>query len=263
MLTTFLLSLGLMMLAVYPALAAPPARKPLAESGQVQLVAIHVHRDLDSSIEPRHEAFTWIRLRVDLKEKSVPAKLVSRFSELAPIRDDRGTLLSTAARIESALHDETPVELRGPSGQEASYSLELRLEAPARDARKIPLLQGKIVCAKPKLAAVGFSQIGGYKNQRLEHPKLQGLDARASVSVKDDQTIVTLRAPRWNNRLAEWGIAAKGKLLDAFYSNHNGAELVKGYVGDLTAGDHQLVLVIVEPTEPETFDFEFRDIELP
>jgi hypothetical protein len=254
-----------------------PSSKWIARNGNALIVSIELNFTKTAGDSKKAE----FQLRLFFSAKSAkPREYLLRLTELKPIEDDTGKLLSPPELFEKLpeLHEETriaqsrddaEIDLTGPrepevhEGDLVGRYLELKLEAPARTAATIKSIQGKAILARPKLVAVGIPNVTSFDDTRLDDPKLKDFELRATVRARDDQTDIFLQAPRWNSRLVAWGLAREGRMLREGARSESGGSFRKVYAENAAKKDTLLALVLREAIEPEVIEFEFKDVPLP
>jgi hypothetical protein len=198
-------------------------------------------------------------------------KYLVQLTELNPIKDDAGRLLSTKRPPlfqswevgEGEVEAGTTKIMRGQQGP----VLTLVLDAPARSASSLKQVKGKATVHLVKTETVSFTDIAATLGKRLEHQTLKELSVVPDIKTKGDETTVTLTVPVRHARLFDWYLKKDGQRL---YGRVLGkrqppgkdfVELTETYDGDVKGCS--LHLEIAVPVKSRTFTFEFKDLELP
>ena len=111
-----------------------------------------------------------------------------------------------------------------------------------------------------------FDKLAAMHGKPLDHPKLKEFSIRSSVKAADGYTVLTLEVPKQHARLAAWGLVEDSRLLPIFSESKSPSKDTV-VLGKTYHGDHVkkafLGLLIAGPSETQTLDFEFKDVELP
>jgi hypothetical protein len=191
-----------------------------------------------------------------------------RLSGLSPVADDTGKVLSTERRLAEveALQGEVRSDTTESNGGRWGPVLRVVLDVPARRAKAIKAIKGKAEVCSAKLETVKFD-LEKVKGKPLSHPHLKGLKITPSVTAeKGGDTDVTLRVPATHDRLVSWGVEAGGRplrysLLGEFTAG-DGVNLSQTFPGELPKGC-SLVVQVAVTVETKSFEFDFKDVELP
>jgi hypothetical protein len=248
--------------------AAADQSSALAENGGVQISSIEVvKRAGEARAKERDPAGTQLNLWLTRKTEGASGFYVVSFAQLDPIEDDTGRILSSQARLEAMrfLKNDFKTTRHKSIDDRSGPTVSMVLDPPAKGATKIRLLKGKAVvltCARLKfddLTAVT-------RGKPLEHAELKDFSIKPSVKFADGQTTVALEVPLDHARIAEWGLGERSSLLnpttESISKESDCAILTKVYQGDHTKGSF-LGIMVARPDETLTYDFEFKDIELP
>jgi hypothetical protein len=248
---------------------APADRTPaIAISGGTEISEIRITR-WKASYSAKKADLTNMRIDfwfADPKWGGADHHLVS-VKQIEPIKDSTGKLLSTKKRLEAnqavngeILTSQNQVFLgkRGPM-------FELTLDAPAREATTIKAIKGKADVARTELEALDFD-LDKVLGKPLSHPSLKNFKIEPSIQVNDGDTEVTLRVPESHAKLYRWFVAHKTVLRS---TSEGGTPSPAGTVGLTTTYRGKLPkgcilrLIIAKPVESKTFEFHFKDIDLP
>ncbi|MDZ4780032.1 MAG: hypothetical protein SGJ19_07260 [Planctomycetia bacterium] len=188
--------------------------------------------------------------------------------QLEPIELDTGKRLTPTARpgenrfLEGLIRTKDWKTARGNGGP----VVRLVLDAPDRGAAKIKSLKGTATVARVKLTPLELGDADALIGKKVEHPKLEDFPIRASVYTRDGTTTLKLKLPSDDDRVAEWGLVKGGRLLPHRLEQRKRMEgvrtLTKIYDG-LHEKTATLRLILAEPVETETIEFEFKDLQLP
>lgn len=196
--------------------------------------------------------------------------------ELSAIEDDTGHLLSTKGRLEHVkeLEGEVRQNTWKGGGGEGGPVMTMKLDAPARGAAKIKAIKGKAEVTLTRKVDLTFDDLAAIDGEVLEHPDLKALKdmkIRFSVSEKGGTVSARLSAPEefsspWDRgRLHDWDIFdGEDELRPSSIGGVLGEKTTeeKTYRGRTIRG-LSLRLVVVEPVETKTFNFHFKDVDLP
>jgi hypothetical protein len=197
---------------------------------------------------------------------------------LDPVEDNTGKLLSTPKRRKQIDYLEGEVrglEWSGEAKGKGGPSIRLILDAPERSAVKIKAFQGRAEVTRARAVRLQFDDLSAIHGKELSHPDLPGLEklkVRFSIETKEGEVTAKVAAPfnyssPWfRGRLAAWS------LMDGEGEIHLSSEGTSRAEGRFTVErtfrrpdfkGWSLSLVVLDPVESKTFDFEFHDIELP
>lgn len=259
--------------------AQEPARIAPASNG-VELDDIHVERRAARGAA-RGADLTNMRLKLwfaaEWQTPDGGSPPLVHIQELAPVEDDTGRVLSTAARAQQIEY--LRGEVRGGAWQSAGGKggpvVDLLLDAPARGAAKLKGVKGKARVTLTRPVGLTFGDLAAVDGKVLDHPDLRGLAAmklRFSVEEKGGGVSARLSAPvnyasPWNRgRLRSWEVRdAAGPLSasrEATKKEGEGVAVERTYRRGSVKG-LSLRLTVLDAVESKTFDFEFRDVELP
>lgn len=270
-------------LCLPPADSAARAQEPTRiapASNRVEIDDIHVERRAARGAAKGAD-LTNMRLKLwfaaDWKTPDGSSSPLIHIQELAPIEDDTGRVLSTAARSKQIEY--LRGEVRGKewqsTGGKGGPVIDLLLDAPARGAAKLKGVKGKALVTLTKPLSLTFTDLAAVNGKVLDHPDLKVLAAmklRFSVEEKDGGVSARLSAPvnfasPWNRgRLRNWEVRDAAGLLsasrEATKPEGEGVVVERTYRRGSVKG-LSLRLTVLEAVESKTFDFEFRDVELP
>lgn len=248
-----------------------PDRVPvIGTSGQVEIASIRIAREKVSNAAKEAD-LTNMRIELWLTRDAdvgVQSDYLVKLSDLAPIEDNTGKLLTTKSRISAIRYLQGEVRarqfqtFRGKSGP----VIEITLDVPERNATAIRSLKGKASLLRFADVRLQFDNLAAIDGKVLEHPKLKEFPIRCSTKFSDGDTTLTLAVPKQHARLRDWGLEDMGQLLR---NSSESQSVEKGLVilEKTYRGDHRktasLVIAIAEPNETKSLDFEFRNIELP
>lgn len=248
--------------------AQQPDRTPvIATSGDVEISAIRIARQKVSDAAKEADL---TNMEIDLwftsKAEGGPFRGLLKVIELAAIEDDTGKLLSTKARLDALpfLNREVSADQSSIARGKTGPVIRVLLDAPAREAKAIKSIKGKAVVSRSSVARLEFKDLSAISGKPLDHPKLKGFKIEPTIKVEDGDTVLTLRLPADHARLVFWGLVKDGGVLswNSESSADGGKEQDKTYPGDQMK-DSFLGLMIAEPSEPRTLDFNFQNVELP
>jgi hypothetical protein len=214
------------------------------------------------------------------KTREHSCRSLVRLHSLSSIEDNTGKLLSTPERLKQIeyLRDEVRMDQWGGRGDKEGPSIRLLLDAPARSADKIKALKGKAEASLVKEVVLNFHDLSAINGKILDHPdmkKLKDLKLDFSIEEKNGRVTVRVKAPfnyasPWNRgRLLSWEVrdgwswwrelvlSSEGKSPE-----QEGVTVEKTYEARSYKG-WSLQLIILEPVETKTFDFDFRGVDLP
>jgi hypothetical protein len=248
----------------------PSTDQPVfAESGGVEIVSINVVR---KQIADRTNAGELSNMAIDLwlaqpaDEKKSHRIYAVKMLKLDPIEDDTGKELSPPARRDAMafLKDELKTSRDKTRRGKWGPIVSVPLDVPAKGAMRIKSLKGTAVVSISE--RLKFDDLSQVKGKRLEHEKLTDLPVQPSIKVEGGQTTVTLRVPVEHSRIEAWGVGKKDRLLRPTFESSSevegGAALIKTYQGDLTQSTF-LGIVLADPSKTKSYDFEFKNVELP
>jgi len=211
------------------------------------------------------------------QERVENANYLIHFESLTNIEDDTGKLLSTEGRLKEIQYlrgDVQGDELKG-GGRAGGPIARLLLEAPARKAEKIKAIKGKAQISLAKTVNLTFKDLAAINGKLLEHTDLKGLQhlkLRFSIQEKDGNVIATVTAPAkytspWNlGRLHHWDLFKGEQEIElsseAVLPDNQGIAVEKRYARPSFKG-LSLRLVVLDPVESKTFNFDFRNVDLP
>jgi len=196
---------------------------------------------------------------------------------LSAVEDDTGHLLSTEKRLQDVMYLRGEVRGRAwkSSGGKQGPVVSLLLEAPARGAHKLKGIKGKAKIILTKNVSLTFQNVAAINGKDLEHPDIKSLAAmklRFSIEEKDGRVSAKLSAPvkyasPWDRgRLHDWDVMDGGKEISLASEGTRGAGegvTVERTYRRRTLKGLSLRLVVLEPVESKTFDFDFQDVALP
>jgi hypothetical protein len=246
----------------------PDRTGPIAVSGGAEIREVRIAR----------EKVAYAAKDADLTNMTVglwfPAKwkgrgdgYLLRLTALSPVADDTGKVLSTKGRLADvpALRGEVRAEEIMAFGGRAGPVLRVLLDVPARPAKTLQALQGKAEVSRVRMEEVKFG-LAAAEGKPLAHPLLKGLKVTPSSSAGPLGITVTLRVPAMHARLVRWAVEAGGRQLrtTSLGERREGGEvdLEQTFPGKLPKGC-SLVLEVAVPVETKTFEFDFKDVELP
>jgi hypothetical protein len=214
------------------------------------------------------------------KDKELTHQLI-RIKSLDPIEDDTGKLLLSEARRAqfSCLHYEVQAtESKRTDGKAGPVVNLWHLDAPARRAEAIKSIKGKAEVTLAKAVRLTFDDLDAINGKELDHPDFPALrDMKLKFAIKKGRFsgwTAEMSAPSrfdspWNfGRLASWDVLDRG--VKATYNHEGGrepehkggvTEVRESYGGSVKG--LSLRLVVLEPVETKTFDFDFRNVPLP
>lgn len=210
------------------------------------------------------------------KEDNQLAHLV-RLHSLSAIEDDTGRVLSTVKRLKAIeyLRGEVRGNTWKGSGGKGGPVARLLLEAPARGAGKIKAIKGRAEVSTAKPVSLTFNDLSAINGKELDHPDMKGLRAmklRFSIEEKDGQVSARVAAPvnyasPWNlGRLQYWDVIDGQRKIslasEGVSAAGEGVAVEKTYRRQTFKG-LSLRLVVLEPVETKTFNFDFHNVELP
>jgi hypothetical protein len=248
---------------------------PIALNGKVELTSLSIKRQKTGDPKQDAEAST-MELQLYLGNFS-PEELWHtklQITELAPVEDETGKLLSTEKRLEAmpTFKGNVPVKVQRRSDETAGAIATLTLDAPARAAARLKVLAGKAVLSHSRLHHVRFMEqtAAELHGKPLEHPKMAGHKVVPTVEFKDGITTVTLTMPADFPTLVSFGLLNGEGKPEGFKIAASGSrqkvnvskEQFHRYQGDQTGKTH-LVLNFSEDDAPQLISFEFKDVELP
>ncbi len=213
------------------------------------------------------------------KQKPLPDFALIQFESLDPIEDDTGKLLSTEKRLRNieAVSTEVRVGINHPGYGTFGPSIRLLLDAPAHGATRIKAIRGKARVSLCEPVELRFDDLTAWNDKHLEHADLKDLKAmklRFSSEEKGDQVTAKIWAPvnyasPWKRgRLDNWQLREGKESLSVT------REAVKGDGDGIGVTVEQtyerptikrlsLYLTVLKPVETKTFEFNFKDVELP
>jgi hypothetical protein len=240
---------------------------PIVVSDGVEIVSIRTARraSADGGKDTSGiELGMWLTRNAEKDSGSYAVQLLS----LEPIEDDLGTQLLTENRRQAMpfLIHAVNTSQRKKFEDKSGPSLSIVLDAPARQATKIKLLKGKAQISTLEFAKLKFEDLRAVDGNRLEDPKLESFSIVPSVRFEDEQTTLSLRVPVEHTLIADWGLGQKGQLLyprsKTAVRVDDSVLLTKSYKGDRTK-ESFLGIMLAEPIDTTTYDFEFTDVPLP
>jgi hypothetical protein len=262
--------IGAVALSGLAALAQDPEpvakRMPvIAVSGDTEISSIRIQRERasDAAIDADLTNME-IRLWLTSKWEGEAGEALLRVTELAPILDSTGKLLSTKARLERMdfLHGEVRGHESGITRGRQGPVIRLLLDAPARQATTIQSIKGKAMVSQSISTRLEFADLQSLSGKPLNHPKLKNLQIVPTISVNDGDTVLSLHVPNGHARLMVWGIVKNRRMLDPSSESTDGITLQQHYDGDQMK-DSSLGIMIAEPSPPKVFEFDFKNVELP
>ena len=242
----------------------------IATSGQVEIAAIRITREtVSGAAKEANLTNMQIELWFTRPPRSVVLVLISSsFSIWLPLKyaPDRFSPRtsdwppSPFCRARWRPDRRTRFEAKGPV-------VAITLDAPARNASKIKSLKGKASLSRSAYAPMQFTNSRQWMERLPDHPKLKGFPIRAWVKVANGSTEVTLNVPKQHARLTAWGLVEDNQLLSISSESESRDNKGTVTVKKTCRGDHLktafLGLVIAEPSETQTLNFDFKDVELP
>ena len=196
---------------------------------------------------------------------------------LDPIKDDTGKLLSTEARrkqIEYLCGEVRGYKWKEAGGKEGPFA-SLLLDAPARGAEKLKSIKGRAEVSLAKAIRLTFDDLAAIHGKELDHPTFKGLRAmklKFSIKEKDGSMTAEMTAPLifsspWNlGRLHDWAVVHGKKEVRwssmGVSGNKEGVTEHKTFARRGLKG-LSLRLVVLDPVEKMTFDFDFQNVPLP
>jgi hypothetical protein len=210
-------------------------------------------------------------------EAGFPHHLI-RLHSLSSIEDDTGKLLLTEKRLKQIEYLRGEVrgnEWSGFGGKEGPV-ISLLLEAPERRANKIKAIRGRADVSVAKAVSLTFNDLSAINGKELDHPDMKGLKdlkLRFSIEVKEGRVSAKVKAPisyisPWNlGRLDEWAMIDAEKEIElsseAMSSPENEGVTVERTYDRPDIKGWSLCLTVLEPVETKTFNFDFRNVQLP
>jgi hypothetical protein len=242
---------------------------PIAVSGGAEVYQIDITRR-KASYAAKGADLTNMTLSVwypELWKGNSTTQYLVKLTNLDPVIDDTGKLLSTKERRESIGVLQGEVFARETFGCKGKFGpvITMMLEAPARRATTLKTIKGKAEVARVRFQTVKFD-LASVIGKPLRHPLLKGVVIRPSTRQKDGQTIVALWVPTTHDRLVQWEVEASGLTLEwTSLGKKPGAgsiEIEQNYEGKLPKGC-LLVAKIAVPIETRIFEFNFQNVALP
>jgi hypothetical protein len=251
-------------------------------SGGVELQQINIVRNTvlgaskDTDLTNMELKF-WFAGRWKSEEKL--SRYLIHLHALDPIEDDTGKLLlgdSRKQQIECLRGEVRGDDLMAFGGNEGPV-VKLKLEAPARRADKIKAIKGKAEILRAKEVDITFRDLAAINGKELDHPKIKGLKSQKlsfSFEEKDGNLSARMTAPfnfasPWNfGRLEDWALVDGRKGIHLLSESTARGKVPNGVTVERTYDRRSskglsLRLIIVDPVESKTFNFDFRNVELP
>jgi hypothetical protein len=248
----------------------PPAQAehhPIATSNGVEIISMRTVRRVSADggkDTSGIELGFWLSRSSENDNGNYSVQLLS----LDPIEDDLGNLLLTADRRKAipCLAHAVNTSQRKTIGGNSGPTLNVVLDAPARQSSIIKLLKGKVQVSALDFAKLKFEDLPAIEGKVLDDAKLKSFSIVPSVKFEDEQTTVSLRVPVDHALIADWGLGQKGSLLyprsKTAVRVDDSVLLTKSYKGDRTK-ESFLGIMLAEPIETNTYDFEFTNVPLP
>lgn len=248
------------------AAAKKPAGKPTA-----MLVGVRTVRDRAivgaawGSDSSRTEIHLWIKA----PGRTLVRDDIVQLSQLAPIVDDQGNLLSTKKRLEAIdfyqRETRSPHTFSRPDG--SGHILTFLVDAPARKATKIKQIKGRVEITTTGSQRIVFEKLSTLVGKPLEHKLLGDLRIVPELTVGDDGTDLTLHMTGKHHLVKYWHLEDGGRHVRASMQ-HEGRrhptikEVGRGYAARVSE-KAALVLTVRTAGVKQVVDFEFTDVELP
>jgi hypothetical protein len=239
----------------------------IATSGSVEIEKIRISRERISG-QVSHADFTnmVVSLWLTSKEES-PERTLLQITELDPIYDGTGKLLTTKQRLDALpflKKDFRGLEQKLSAGKNGPI-IDLLLDAPSREATTIKSIKGKAVVSEVKEVHIDFKDLAAINKKVLEDRMLNDFRIEVEIEVIKGETELTLQVPANHERLMWWGLVTNSRrTVPIFFESRSadGDTLTKKYRGDQTTGTF-LGIVMAKPTKTQEMEFHFRNIELP
>jgi hypothetical protein len=247
--------------------AREPNTPPLADNGEVEVITLQLNRERRADQAPGAELSS---LRIELWFKgALPGDKLSRnlvkLVELAPIEDDTGKILSTSARLADidSLQRLVPCYGNKQARGELGPVLPLTVDAPAREAKSIKSLKGKVLIWTAHEVRLKFEKPGAVRDLPLVHEKLADFPIRATIRVVNGKTKASLAMSNQDERITDWWLVGSDEgQVNAIAEGGDEASSTKVHEGDHSDAA-LLVIGLLEPTATKVLEFEFKDLELP
>ena len=237
----------------------------IATSGSVDVEAIRISRSRASG-QAKHADLTNMDVLLWLTSKAEPPEyMLLQLTELDPIHDNTGKLLTTKQRLDALpfLKKDFRVNEYKTVGERNGPIIHLFIEAPAREATTIKSIKGKAVVSEVNSVRIDFKDLAAINKKTLEDPKLKDFKITVEIAVVEGDTELTLQVPPNHERLMWWGLVTNARRTVPITSEAvSGDTLTKTYGGDKTKGTF-LGIVMGEPINSQEMHFHFKDIELP
>jgi hypothetical protein len=243
-----------------------PATLPvIATSGRVDVEDIRISRRRASG-QAKHADLTNMEVSLWLTSKTEPPEyMMVQVTELDPIHDNTGKLLTTPARLDALpfLKKDFRVNQHQSKGDRNGPVIDLLIDAPAREATTIKSIKGTAVVSQVNAVRIDFKDLAAINQKTLDDPKLKDFKIEVEIAVIEGDTELKLRVPPSHERLMWWGLVTNARRTVPISSEgRSGDTLTKKYAGDKTKGTF-LGIVMAEPTNSQEMQFHFKDIELP
>lgn len=263
-------------------LEQPEVGEPLAVSGEVELVELRLQRSRRGRIPFDQEAAKgtletclWFpkewQKSASFRQEANPDFYFFNVIELGEVLDDAGKLLFGERTKEDGLprrwmSSESMYLNRSPSRK--GPVLRLTLKAPALQAKKLARITGTVEVSAARLVQQTLKVPVKEGEQVFDKDIFAAFPLHLKVASQEKETVLHLKTPTFLGRLSQWEVETKGRPLFAYSSlpseaSKDGtttqARKYKGPLGD----DWRLRVSMLDPVESKTFQFDFRDIELP
>jgi hypothetical protein len=241
-------------------------------SGGVEVEEIEIVRHSSPTAEgtlvPGANMSLTLWFPADWKNKHLSHHLI-RIKSLDPIEDDTGNLLLTEEGRKDIdyLRDEQRARYSKQADGKAGPVVTTYLDGPARRAETIKAIKGKAEVSLAKEVSLTFKDLDALNGKELDHPDFPALrDMKlkfwltpgffawtAQISAPD-----RFDWPGNFGRLDSWEVLDGGVPVTCSRREETLREFTCGTVKRLS-----LRLVVLEPVESKTFDFDFRNVPLP
>jgi hypothetical protein len=233
---------------------------PIAASAGAEIYEITIKR-CKASYAARDADVTNLTLALHFpaKWKSQRHSYLVRIVSLEPIADDTGKILSTKGRLRKIKFLGGDVLVNGSFDSRALEGPVIRMvmDVPARRAIYLKSVKGKAKVSRVRIQFVEFP-FAAVLGKPLEHPLVKGFKLIPKMEMENGDTTVRLRASNLPDRLVKWGLTAGDRELECVRYGDS----FRTYRGQLPEGC-SLWLMFDVPAETKTFEFDFKNVELP
>jgi hypothetical protein len=239
-----------------------------AEISAIRCIRTKVRRGVPEADLTNTELELWLPLETKGELVNTSDTYLVRLTELAPILDDTGKLLSTPERVAGSEFLKSEVRASrtyGVHGKDGPV-VQMTLDIPSRQASAIKAVTGKGQVTRVKTETLNFDKLSTRLDKPLEDTRFGAFKVEPRLVIEDGTTTFKLRVPNEHSRLIAWAIFTNGRerpfiVESATRVGPDKWDLYRKYSGDVS--DSSLRIALAVPVEAKNFEFDFQNVALP